>query len=120
LQRSEYCYLHIHESTDGCNSADLLKFMRYCFNDIINDYFEFLQLLQAHNSGQTTFNNLYEFIIVNQTGWSKCVGVSADGGRAMSWKEEGLITFIPANIPCVELPHCCMKNQRKQETGYKY
>lgn len=109
--KSQYYSLQLDESTDVSNSADLLAFIRYEFDGTISEDFLFCQSLPTYTTGESIFNSLNDFIIANEIGWSKCVGVSTDGAPAMLGKYRGLKANIRAIIPNVKWTHCCIHRE---------
>ena len=92
--KSPYYSLQLDERTDVSNSADLLAFMRYELDGTICEDFLFLPVIADTTTGECIFNSLNNFITANENGWSKCVGVSADGAPAMMGEYKGLKATI--------------------------
>lgn len=49
----------------------------------------------------------------NSIDWSRCVGVSIDGGAAMTSKHNGVVAFIKTEIPpkCRQHTHCMLHRE---------
>jgi hypothetical protein len=58
----------------------------------------------VHSTTEEIFCKINEFIIANEIEWTKCVGVSTDGARAMLGKFIGLITRIKKNHTISHMP----------------
>jgi len=64
-----------------------------------------------HTTAEEIFCKINEFIIANEIQWTKFVGFSIDGARAMSGKFTGLIARIRKIIPSVTWHHCCIHRE---------
>ncbi len=63
--------------------ANLLTFVRYECDGEIEETFRFYRPLHSNATAEAIFDILNDFIISNDINWSKCVGLSTDGARAM-------------------------------------
>ena len=105
---SQYYSLQLDESTDVSNNANLLVFIRYEFDNKIQEYLLFCHSLPTRITAEALFNSLNNFITKNEIEWSKCIGISTDGARAMSGRINGLVAFVKAVAPAVVWNHCCI------------
>lgn len=111
--------LTMDESTDVCNTAQLLIFMRG-IDDNFNVYEELADLCSL--KGTTTGEDLFESIdkSLNNLGleWKKLVSVTTDCGKNMSGSNKGVIGRItkkmlqndyeiPMNFHCIIQALCC-------------
>jgi hypothetical protein len=94
LKQSEYFSLQLDESTDLAGQANLLAFVRFEFNGSIEEELLFCKYLPSTTTGEEIFKCLDEFITENEINWSKCVGLTTDGARAMSGIYVGLIAKV--------------------------
>ena len=88
--KSQYYSLQLDESTDVSNNANLLAFIRYEFDNKIQEDLLFCQSLPTRTTAEAMFNSLNHFITKNGMEWSKCIGISTDGARAVSGRINGL------------------------------
>ena len=95
-----YFALQLNESTDITKKATLLCYVRYEHERNIFEDLLFISSL-VHTTAEEVFNSLNEFITSHDMDWLKCVGISADGARAMSGKLTGLVARIKEIIPSV-------------------
>jgi hypothetical protein len=88
--KSQNCSLQVDESTDSANKSHLLWNVRYEFEGNIIEDLLFCRSL-IHTTAEEVYNSLNEFLTSSGIQWSKCVGISTDGARAMSGRLTGLI-----------------------------
>jgi hypothetical protein len=100
----------VGEKTDFANKSHLLCYDRYEFEEKIIEYLFFCRSL-IHTIAEEVCNSLNEFLTSSGIQWSKCVGISTDGARAMSGRLTGLIARIRENNPSVAWHHCCIHRE---------
>jgi len=110
INKSDYFSLQLDESTDITNKSVLLCYVRYEYDNVISEDILFVTTV-VHTTAEEIFCKINEFIIANEIEWTKCVGVSTDGARAMSGKFTGLIARIRNIIPSVTWHHCCIHRE---------
>uniref|UniRef100_A0AAR2IY92 DUF4371 domain-containing protein n=1 Tax=Pygocentrus nattereri TaxID=42514 RepID=A0AAR2IY92_PYGNA len=76
--------IQLDESTDIANLFNLLVFVRYEHNHEIFEDILFCKPLPTKTTAEVIFDILNAYIVSNGIEWSKCVGVSTDGARAMT------------------------------------
>lgn len=86
--------IQIDETTDVCNFAQLLAYVRYSFEDTFYEDLLFCFPLEGRATGENIFNVLNNFFKENQLLWEHCVGVCSDGAAAMTGKLNGLFARI--------------------------
>lgn len=94
LKQSEYFSLQLDESTDVSDQANLLAFVRFELNGNIEEEMLFCHSLPTKTTGEEIFKSVDSFIKKNGVDWSKCVGLTTDGARAMSGVYTGLIAKV--------------------------
>jgi exoribonuclease II len=102
--------LQVDENTDFANKSYLLCYVRYEFEGKIIEDLLFCRSL-IHTTAEEVYNNLNEFLTSSEIQWSKYVGISTDGARAMSVRLTGLIARIRENNPSVTWHHCCIHRE---------
>uniref|UniRef100_A0A8C3HM34 Zinc finger BED domain-containing protein 5 n=1 Tax=Chrysemys picta bellii TaxID=8478 RepID=A0A8C3HM34_CHRPI len=98
--------LQLDESTDVSGLAVLLIFVRYKFNNIIEEDLLLCESLQNTTTGEEIFIN--NFITKHEISWGKCIDVCADGARAMIGKMKGAVTRIISVAPESTKSHCAL------------
>jgi hypothetical protein len=100
----------VDESTDFANKSHLLCYVRYEFEGKIIEILLFFRSL-THTTAEEVYSSLNEFLTSNGIQWSKSVGISTDGARAMSGRLTGFIARIKENNPSVTWHHCCIHRE---------
>lgn len=111
LKQSEYFSLQLDESTDIAGQANLLAFVRFEFNGNIEEEMLFCQSLPTKTTGEEIFKSLDNFLTENEVDWSKCVGLTTDGARAMSGIHTGLIAKVKSVAHLVQWTHCSIHRE---------
>ncbi|XP_015365208.1 PREDICTED: zinc finger BED domain-containing protein 5-like [Diuraphis noxia] len=111
LKQSEYFSLQLDESTDVAGEANLLVFVRFELNGNIEEEMLFCQSLSTKTTGEDIFKSVDSFIKGNKVDWSKCVGLTTDGARAMSGIHTGLIVRVRSVAPLVQWTHCSIHRE---------
>lgn len=111
LKQSEYFSLQLDESTDVAGQANLLAFVRFESNGNIEEEMLFCQSLSTKTTGEEIFKSVDSFMKENEVDWSKCVGLTTDGARAMSGIHTGLIARVRSVAPLVQWTHCSIHRE---------
>lgn len=111
IKESDFYSLQLDESTDIADNANLLCFVRFNYNESVKEEMLFCQPLKTSTTGQDIFDSLDSFIRKNGIDWSKCVGLTTDGARAMSGKYTGLVAKVKEVAPLVEWTHCSIHRE---------
>lgn len=111
LKQSEYFSLQLDESTDVAGQANLLAFGRFELNGNIEEEMLFCQSLPTKTTGEEIFKSVDNFIKENEVDWSKCVGLTTDGARAMSGIHTGLVAKVRLVAPLVQWTHCSIHRE---------
>ncbi|XP_043397851.1 LOW QUALITY PROTEIN: zinc finger BED domain-containing protein 5-like [Chelonia mydas] len=91
--------LQLDESTDVSGLAVLLVFVRYRFNNIIEEDLLLYESLQSYTTGKEILNCINNFIRKHETSWGKCIDVCTDNARAMIGKIKGAVMQIISVAP---------------------
>jgi len=111
MKESDFYSLQLDESTDIADKVNLLCFVRFNFNGSVEEEMLFCHTLNTTTTGQDIFDSLDRFIRENGINWSKCVGLTTDGARAMSGKYKGLVSKVKEVAPLVEWTHCSIHRE---------
>ncbi len=111
LKQSECFALQLDENTDIAGQANLLAFVRFELNGNIEEEMLFCHYLPSTTTAEEIFKSLDNFITENELDWSKCVGLTTDGARAMSGSHTGLIARVRAVAPFVKWTHCSIHRE---------
>uniref|UniRef100_A0A674KES1 BED-type domain-containing protein n=1 Tax=Terrapene triunguis TaxID=2587831 RepID=A0A674KES1_9SAUR len=103
--------LQLDESTDVSGLAVLLVFVRYRFNNIIEEDLLLCESLQSNTTGEEILNCINNFIRKHEISWGKCIDVCTDGARAMIGKMKGAVTRILSVAPESTKSHCVLHRQ---------
>jgi len=82
INECDYFSLQLDENTDITNKSILLCYVRYNFENTIFEDILFVTSV-IHTTAEEIFTKINEFMILNEIEWTKCVGVSTNGARAM-------------------------------------
>ena len=74
IKKSPYYALQLDESTDIAGQAQLLTYVRYLRDKVIEEDILFCRPLQLRTTGEAIFNVLDMFVHENGLAWDKCVG----------------------------------------------
>lgn len=111
IKTSKFYSLQLDESTDICNDANLLAYVRYENHNTITEDFLFCISLPSNTTGEAIFNILNSFIISHDIKWNNCVAVSTDGARAMSGTRSGLQARLKTINSSIIWHHCCIHRE---------
>ncbi|KAG6940576.1 zinc finger BED-type containing 5 [Chelydra serpentina] len=111
VQESRYYALHVDESTDIVNLANILLFVRCELNNEVHDDILFCQPIPIHTTGEAIFKVIDDFIKNNDLDWSHRVGISTDGATAMIGSKKGVVARIQAVAPEAKSTHCCIHRE---------
>jgi zinc finger BED domain-containing protein 5/7/8/9 len=67
--------------------------------------------LTERTTGADIFHAINSYFIEKRIMWSKCCGLSTDGGKSMSGYYSGLLARVKAVSPLVKWTHCCIHRQ---------
>lgn len=114
LQNNHYA-IQVDESIDISGLSNLLGFDRYVYKNICKDFL-FCKTLES-TTKEDIFNTINDFIEKHGIDWTKCVGISTDGTKAMTGRISGLISRIK-NLAPEEV--CIVRCTEKHWRARKY
>lgn len=111
ISDSQLFSIQLDESTDVAQLAVLLVIAWYLKE---NESVEGLLLchpLTERTTGADIFQAIDSYFTEKRIKWSKCCGLSTDGGQSMSGCYTGLLARVKAVAPLVKWTHCCIHRQ---------
>lgn len=81
--------IQLYESTDIAILAQLMVFIRYFFNNELNEEFLFCEPLRDRCTGEDIFSAINHFFVTNNVLWENCVSVTSDGAAALIGTKKG-------------------------------
>lgn len=109
--QNNYYAIQVDESTDISGLPNLLGFIRYVYKNKCEEDFLFCKTLESTTKGEDIFNTINDFIEKHGIDWTKCVGISTDGAKAMTGRISGLISRIKNLAPEVKSVHCALHRE---------
>ncbi|KAL1276972.1 hypothetical protein QQF64_023645 [Cirrhinus molitorella] len=103
--------IQIDESTDIAGMANLLALVRYECDGEIEENFLFCRPLRSNATAEAIFDILNDFMISNNINWTKCIGLSTDGARAMLGRHSGVVKRVRDVAPLLTHVHCCIHRE---------
>lgn len=111
IKGSRFYAIQLDESTDIANVSNLLAYIRYEKNGEIKEDLLFCRPLPTRSTAEAIFDILNAFVVSNGIEWSKCVGVSTDGARAMLGQHSGVVSRVKAVAPQASSVHCSIHRE---------
>ena len=111
LKLSKYFAIQLDESTDITNFAQLMTYVRYEFDQSVEEEFLFCESLPDRTTGTEIFKKVDDFMTSNEINWKNCVGVCSDGAAAMTGKHSGVVTQIQQVAPEAKFTHCSIHRE---------
>ncbi|XP_028659076.1 protein FAM200B-like [Erpetoichthys calabaricus] len=110
LQSSTFA-IQLDESTDIAGQAQLLVYVRYCFdNDVVEDFLS-CKPVPLRTTGEDIFAMLNDFFIANKLEWSSCIGICTDGAAAMTGHKSGVVARVRTVSPNIISTHCMIHRE---------
>ena len=81
--------IQLDKSTDITNMAHLLVYVRYIYNNEINEDLLFCQQMNTRTTGMDVFQNVDTFFSNVGLQWKDCVAICTDGAAAMTGHTAG-------------------------------
>jgi hypothetical protein len=106
--QNNYFAIQVDESTDVSGLPNLLGFVRYVYKNISEEDFLLCKTLKTTSKGEDIFNVINDFFEGHGIDWTRCVGISTDGAKAMTGRISGLITRIKHVAPEAKSTHCAL------------
>ena len=111
IQKSKFFAIQLDESTDVANFAQLMMYVRYEYEQAIEEEFLFCESLSGRTTADEIFKKVNDFVVSNGLNWENCVGISSDGEAAMTGKHGGVVTRIKQVAPGAKFTHCSIHRE---------
>jgi hypothetical protein len=93
--------LALDESTDTCDTAQLLTFVRGIDAEFeITEELAGFQGLKGTTTGEDIFQKLYETLRSLLLNWKELCCVTTDGAKSMAGSNSGVVTRIKTEMEC--------------------
>jgi hypothetical protein len=103
--------LRIDESTDVAGLAQLLVFVRYCFEENTQEAFMFCLQLSERCTGSDIFKALNDYFTAEDISWANCAGICTDGAAALTGHKKGFQAEVQQIGPQVNFIHCIIHTE---------
>jgi hypothetical protein len=103
--------LQIDESTDVAGLAEPLVFVRYCFEENIQEKFMFCLPLSERCTGSDIFKAVNDYFTAEDITWANCIGICTDGTAALTGHEKGFQADVQQIGPHVNFIHCIIHRE---------
>jgi hypothetical protein len=103
--------LQTDESTDVAGLAQLLVFVRYCFDENIQEEFMFCLPLSDRCAGSDIFKAVNDYFTAEDISWANCVGIFTDGAAALTEHKKGFQVEVQKIGPHVNFIHCIIHRE---------
>jgi hypothetical protein len=103
--------LQIDESTDVAGLAQLLAFVRYCFEENIQEEFMSCLPLSERCTGNGINKAVNDYFTAEDISWANCVGICTDGAAALIGHKKGFQADVRRIGPHVNFIHCIIHRQ---------
>jgi len=103
--------LQVDESTDITNMAQLLVFIRYDYDNVLNEEYLFCKSLESNTNAENIFKIIDDYLSTLGLPWKKCVGICTDGAQAMCGKLTGLVSRVQKVAPYCKSTHCAIHRE---------
>ncbi|XP_060764599.1 SCAN domain-containing protein 3-like [Neoarius graeffei] len=110
LKGSPWFAIQVDESTDVENRAILLVFVRYIFEEDVEEDLLCVLSLPTNTTGAELFRALDGYVS-GKLDWSFCIGVCTDGAAAMTGRLSGFTARLSEVAPDCEHTHCVIHRE---------
>ena len=110
INTSPWYALQVDESTDIDNKATLLVYVRYVYQEDVQEDMLCTLSLPTRTTAAELFKLLDDYIS-GKLKWSFCVGICTDGAAAMTGQLSGLTARIKEVAPECESTHCVIHRE---------
>ena len=111
IQQSRFFAIQLDESTDVTNFAQLMMYVRYEYEQAVEEEFLFCESLPSRTTANEIFKKVDDFVVANELNWENCVGICSDGAAAMTGKHGGAVTQIKQVAPGAKFTHCSIHRE---------
>jgi hypothetical protein len=103
--------LQIDESTDAAGLDQLLVFVRYCFEENIQEEFMFCLPLSERCIGSDILKAVNDCFTAQDISWANCVGICTDGAVALTGHKKGFQAEVQQTGTHVNFIHCIIHRE---------
>ncbi len=103
--------LQIDESVDVASQAQLLVFIRYVWENKINEDVLGCFILPERTTGAEIFDVINRFMTSKGLSWENCIGICTDGAKAMTGSRKGFIARVKQVPPNIVATHCVLHRE---------
>jgi hypothetical protein len=91
--------LQIDKSTDATGLAQLLVFVRHCFEENIQEELMFCLPLSERCTGSDIFKAVNDYFTAEDISWANCIGICTDGAAALTGHKKGFQAEVQQTGP---------------------
>lgn len=106
LKDCEFFSLQLDESTDVAGLPVLLVFVRYPYQNAIEEELLMCHELETYTTGDEIFKAIDNYFHEHNLDWSKCVNICTDGAAAMVGKTKGAVSRMKQKATNATSSHC--------------
>lgn len=103
--------IQLDESIDVSKMSHLLAFVRYMWENELQEEFLFCNEMRTTTTGMDVFQTLDDFVKANRISWTNCIGICTDGAAAMTGRHKGVVTRILEVAPRAVATHCFLHRE---------
>ena len=104
--------IQLDESTDITNMAHLLVYVRYIYNNEINEDLLFCQQMNTRTTGMDVFQKVDTFFSNVGLQWKDCVAICTDGAAAMTGQTAGFQGRVKSATDApITFTHCMIHRE---------
>jgi hypothetical protein len=111
--------LQIDQSTDVAGLAQLLVFIRYCFEEKFQEKLMFCLPLSERCTGSDIFKAVNDYFTAEDISWANCVGICADGAANLTGHKKGFQAEVQKISPHVNFIHCIIHREALASRGFQ-
>ena len=101
IQNSKFNFfaIQLDETTDVANLAQVCVYVRYIYEEHLEDEFLFCERLDTRTTAKDIFNKVDRFFEEHDIQWKHVIGVCTDGAPAMLGCRSGFQTLVKEKSP---------------------
>jgi hypothetical protein len=103
--------MQLDESTDLVNLAELMVYVRFEHQEVIEEHMLFCKPLLTTTTGEDIFQAINSYFCEKLIEWRKCSTICTDGAPALTGKNIGFVAKVKKVAPNVEWTHCFLHRQ---------
>lgn len=111
VKDSDFFAIQLDESTDVTNYAQLIVYVRYIFQNKLEEDYLFCEALPTRTTAEEIFKKLNDFFAETGIDWKKCVGFCSDGACAMTGKYGGVSSRVKSVAENCTFTHCSIHRE---------